>query len=125
MHSVIYSEKIIQNYEKLDLSYKHWDVIIEKNIKNKYAYYLPLCYQLFPETENKQAWSEKDNNDIISKIKNIVIQFFKMNKTPYNGFMFCYFFAYFLFVFFFIFFLCLITNIIKYIIKSDIKYKKK
>jgi hypothetical protein len=129
MHSVIYSEKLIQNYEKLDLSYKHWDVIIEKNIKNKYAYYIPLCYQLFPETENKKSWSEKDNNDIVNKIKNIVIQFFNMDKTPYNGFMFCYFFAYFLFVFFFIFLLCLITNIIKYIIKSlaknVVKHKKK
>ena len=125
MHSVIYSEKLIQNYEKLDLSYKHWDVIIEKNIKNKYAYYIPLCYQLFPETENKKTWSEKDNNDIVNKIKNIVIQFFNMDKTPYNGFMFCYFFAYFLFVFFFIFILCLITNIIKSVLKNVVKHKKK
>ena len=52
MHSVIYSETIINNYDKLNLEYKHWDVIIDKNVKNKYLYYMPLCYQTFPETES-------------------------------------------------------------------------
>jgi hypothetical protein len=118
MHSVIYSEQIIQNYDKLDLSYKHWDVIIDKNIKNKYAYFTPLCYQTFPETENKKTWSEKDNSVIINEIKNKFIKFFNMDKIPDKGFKFCYYLSFFIFIFISIFFLLFIIITLIYVMKK-------
>ena len=34
---------------------KDWDVYL---CFNKLQYYTPLCYQLFPETENNKNWGE-------------------------------------------------------------------
>jgi hypothetical protein len=93
MHSVIYSKKCIQNINNLELKYKHWDVIIDKNINNKYFYYKPLCYQTFPETENKQSWHEKDNNILFIKFKNSIIQLLNLNNEPEPGFSIIYFFS--------------------------------
>ena len=119
MHSVIYSEQIIQNYDKLDLSYKHWDVIIDKNIRNKYAYYTPLCYQTFPETENRKTWAEKDNATIINEVKTKFIKAFNMDKTPINGFLFCYYFSFFLFLMVSILSLFIIGMSLRYVIKNS------
>lgn len=91
MHSVIYSKKCVQNINNLELKYKHWDVIIHKNINYKYFYYKPLCYQTFPETENKQSWHEKDNNILFIKFKNSIIQLLNMNNNPEPGFSILYF----------------------------------
>lgn len=93
MHSVIYSEKVIQNYDKLDLKYKHWDVIVDKNLTNKYLYYSPLCYQTFPETENKKSWSEKDGSPFMDIAKNVFIKLFQMDKHAELGFNFFYIFS--------------------------------
>ena len=56
MHSVIYSKlmrEIILNDDIKNI--KDWDVYL---IFNKLQYYTPLCYQLFPETENNKNWGE-------------------------------------------------------------------
>ena len=64
-HSIIYSKTIINYILKIENSIvTHpygWDVILLKFIytkKNKqiYIYYTPLCYQLFPVTENFKNW---------------------------------------------------------------------
>ena len=55
-HSVIYSKlmrEIILNDDIKNI--KDWDVYL---IFNKLQYYTPLCYQLFPETENNKNWGE-------------------------------------------------------------------
>jgi len=56
-HSVIYSKKMRENILH-DETVKHdWDLYI--NFKsNRYIYYTPLCYQLFPETDNSKHWGD-------------------------------------------------------------------
>ena len=93
MHSVIYSKKLIRNMNYLDLSYKHWDVIIEKYTNNRYLYSIPLCYQTFPETDNKKTWSEKDGNKIIFYIKDFVIKLLNLDKECEPGFAILYIFS--------------------------------
>ena len=105
MHSVIYSEKCIQNATTnaaLKTEHKHWDVIIEKSIKNRYLYHKPLCYQTFPETENKKTWHEKDNFMIISSIKDSTIKALELNKHPEPGFTILYSIAKIIFLFLFL-----------------------
>jgi hypothetical protein len=55
-HSVIYSkkfrEKIIKN--KID----DWDANLK--LYTGYVYYTPLCYQLFPNTDNSKHWGDHD-----------------------------------------------------------------
>jgi len=54
-HSMIYSlewmKNIINRREHID----DWDVFHNTHII-KYVYHTPLCYQLFPDTENKKNW---------------------------------------------------------------------
>lgn len=92
-HSIIYSEKLIQRWETLNLEHKHWDVIIDKNVPNRYIFEKPLCYQTFPETENKKTWSEKDFSPVIGWFKNGFIRAFGMDVDPVAGFAFAYAFA--------------------------------
>jgi hypothetical protein len=60
-HSVIYSkpfrEKIIKDNHKID----DWDEHLFYH--TGFVYYTPLCYQLFPDTENSQHWG--DHNPIL------------------------------------------------------------
>ena len=60
MHSVIYSKKNRELYMKkyYDAIYKtrDWDVLHNIYSTNRYAYYIPLCYQLFENTENNKNW---------------------------------------------------------------------
>jgi hypothetical protein len=57
-HSVVYSkifrEYLLNNYSKIK-HIKDWDVLIYMFSKNKYVYHTPLCYQLFPDTENSKT----------------------------------------------------------------------
>ena len=60
MHSVIYSKKNRELYMKkyYDAIYKtrDWDVLHNIYSTNRYVYYIPLCYQLFENTENNKNW---------------------------------------------------------------------
>ena len=82
-HAIIYSQKV--RSATLNLNLKHWDVIIERSIATRYLYCIPLCYQTFPETENKQSWDHKDNI-VISSIKSWTIKFLNMDKEPEPGY---------------------------------------
>ena len=66
-HSVIYSKKFrektiknIKNNEKIKI--KDWDLYLNSSW-SRYVYYIPLCYQLFPHTENSNHWG--DHNFIL------------------------------------------------------------
>jgi hypothetical protein len=116
MHSVIYSEKCIQNASTtLKTEYKHWDVIIEKSIKHRYLYHKPLCYQTFPETENKKSWNEKDNFMIISSIKDTIINALNLNKHPEPGFTILYSISKIIFIIFFLMVLLCVIYFIYFI----------
>jgi hypothetical protein len=86
-HAIIYSKKTRE--KKLQLQYKHWDVIIEKSIPHRYLYHQALCYQTYPDTENKASWSEKDNI-IIFNIKQKIITTLWLDKQPQPGFTILY-----------------------------------
>lgn len=107
MHAIIYSKKARK--KQLDLSLKHWDVIVEEGIKTKYMFHIPLCYQTYPDTENKLTWGEKDSI-VISFMKNAIIKVLYLDKQVEPGFTILYSFAKFLP--FFIFLLLIIFFIV-------------
>jgi|LauGreDrversion4_1035100.scaffolds.fasta_scaffold01345_12 hypothetical protein len=55
-HACIYSRKCIEFVLQQDQTrFNDWDYYTQMNI-TKYMYHEPLCYQLFPETENQKNW---------------------------------------------------------------------
>ena len=61
-HAVIYSKQNRINTLKINQEeIKDWDSYNNKNI-NRITYNIPLCYQLFPETENSKVWGKNVNN---------------------------------------------------------------
>jgi hypothetical protein len=55
-HAIIYSRKCInKTLQKDKRSIKDWDFYLGTTF-TKYMYNEPLCYQLFPETENQNYW---------------------------------------------------------------------
>lgn len=55
-HANVYSKKLILNMLNLDQkTIIDWDPYHNSNT-TRYTYYKPLCYQLFPETENSKNW---------------------------------------------------------------------
>jgi hypothetical protein len=89
-HAIVYSKKA--RSKELNVQLKHWDVIIENGIQNRYLYHIPVCYQTYPDTENKKTWSEKDNA-LIGYAKNKIITLLNLDKTPEPGFFIMYFLA--------------------------------
>jgi len=95
MHSIIYSKKA-REMDKLDVSLKHWDSIIESSVKNRYLYHKALCYQTYPDTENKESWGEKDSY-IIATGKASIIKFLHLDEKVEPGFTIIYMFSKFIF----------------------------
>ena len=63
-HSVIYSKKFrdkVREQLRNNKVINDWDEYLK--FYNGYVYYTPLCYQLFPETENAKHWG--DHNVIL------------------------------------------------------------
>ena len=76
-HSVIYSKSarnlLIKMYEKNScLLGAQLDGPYFQNLPNKYMYKSPLCFQNFPQTENRKTW---DN-----LYKNFVLKIFELEK---------------------------------------------
>jgi hypothetical protein len=88
MHAVIYSREA-RNTASFPLEEKHWDVIVDKAVKNRYMYYKAVCYQTYPDTENKQTWSEKDNI-FVFYVKELIIKCLGLDKQPEPGFTILY-----------------------------------
>jgi len=119
MHSIIYSRKA-RNIKNMKVDLKHWDVIVENSITNRYLYYKPLCYQTYPDTDNKKSWSEKDGNIIISYIKLGIIQALNLDKEYEPGFSIIYGFSKFLFCSFILFIFATFYYLCKKIVKMVI-----
>lgn len=93
-HAVIYSESYrnallrvqqdkIEDWDVFQLTFKpHW----------RFMYYKPLCYQLFPITENSKGWG---NGNVFIRGLGIIVfqlfQFLKMNIQTSPGYPFFYF----------------------------------
>ena len=60
MHSVIYSKKYrelcMKRYFDAIYETRDWDILNNLFFGKRYAYYTPLCYQLFEQTENNKNW---------------------------------------------------------------------
>ena len=59
-HSVIYSKKFRDKVRNDVTKINDWDLYLRFHCG--YVYYTPLCYQLFPDTENSKHWG--DHNTI-------------------------------------------------------------
>lgn len=83
MHSVIYSKKVRQT--AFQIQYGHWDKIVQIDVSNRYMYRIPLCYQTYPLTENRQMWSQTDSY-FNAFAKNSGITLFRLDHSPEPGF---------------------------------------
>lgn len=55
-HAVIYSSKMQHSLIKNRENARDWDLYLIRFNDKRYMYYMPLCYQTFPDTENSQCW---------------------------------------------------------------------
>jgi hypothetical protein len=117
-HAVIYSKKIRDKY--LSINQKEindWDMYKLNNMKKySYMYYKPLCYQLFPQTENQKNWIHVYNNIFwvyLVKLSYYLIKKIKLDKHYEPGFTYVYNVSKILSLFLFILMLYTINIIIK------------
>ena len=114
-HSVIYSKanrEII-----LKTSYNtiyEWDTYNIK-IHQCYTFYKPLCYQLFPATENQQNWGKYAKHTKIynpTKLGLKILNLLKLDTTPEPGYTIIYFTAKLPYLIFIIFIVWLVLKFI-------------
>jgi hypothetical protein len=74
-----------------------WDLYINRSFYiNRLVYYIPLCYQLITETENKKNWSQSYISYLKEPITLTINTFIKYNKLdvqPEPGYGYSYFFG--------------------------------
>lgn len=89
-HAVIYTPEVRkQILATPQTTITDWDIFLNLNIK-KYAYKEPLCFQLFPETENYKHW---DNTLGGSQILKWIFNLLGMDKTVEPGYSVFYLFS--------------------------------
>lgn len=112
-HCSIYNEKCMQYILSNRTSIKDWDTYLNMchSIK-QYIYYNPLCYQLFPKTENSENWgNEHVVFQYLSGVIKKYIQILQLDKQVEPGYSISYKIA--LLVSFIM--LCLVVYIIYYV----------
>ena len=89
-HSVFYSKSIRESILKNIINMKDWDDYLFFNT-TQYIYYTPLCYQLFPTTENQKYWG-KHNIIIytINKIMIVILNLLKLDTQAEPGYSILY-----------------------------------
>ena len=94
-HAIIYSKEFRKNVLNTDtLKIFDWDFFLNIYNKNRFCYYLPLCYQLFPKTDNSKMWlNENTILHFLSKIMFNILQIFKLDKQINPGYKFAYMFS--------------------------------
>ena len=91
-HSVFYSKSMRESMLK-DKNIKDWDDYLSTKLL-EYIYYTPLCYQLFPETENQKYWGEQNYvGYILCKIMIAIYKFLKLDIQPEPGYSIFYAFS--------------------------------
>ncbi len=80
-HAIIYSHDfIIKTLQKDKKSIKDWD----EHVGKRYTYNEPLCYQLFPKTENQELWTG------FAKIAIYIIRLLKLDTQVEPGYSIAY-----------------------------------
>lgn len=116
-HAMIYSKQFRNKTLLIDYSkINDWEVFTH-SYTNKIIYNIPLCYQLFPITENSKAWKDYYLCSInISKIWNNSIRnmydYFELDKKV-NGYKYFYIFSKIIGIVFIIFILIFLYILLK------------
>jgi hypothetical protein len=84
-HAIIYSKEyrnktLLVKQENI----KDWDEYTGDYNLNKYIYKEPLCYQLFPKTENSKYW------DAPTKLYRVFLNLIKLDIKPEPGYTIIY-----------------------------------
>ena len=117
-HACIFSKAYRENILSKDQSsMKDWDVAINPIA---YTYHIPLCYQLFPNTENQKTWYD---DNIFSKMAYILTKFiifiFSLDTRYEPGYSILYtmskILSFIIFIFFIVFACYIIIRICKHI----------
>ena len=124
-HSCIYSKKFIEytlnTVNKNNQYIKDWDIYLNFN-STRYIYYIPLCYQIFYETENSKNW-EKYYLNSGYLLKKLFI-FYELNKKVEPGYSFFYNSSKLLFFCIIILLIIIIIYLIKIYNLKKYKFKK-
>jgi len=84
-HAVIYSLKNrIKTLSLNQTEIKDWDFYNNQNL-NRLTYQIPLCYQLFPETDNSKLWCKDYGNNIFMQLSSkIFTKIYKLLNLDTN-----------------------------------------
>lgn len=89
-HACIYTKGVRDITSSLSISkISDWDIYTNRHVK-QYMYYIPLCYQLFPDTENSKHWKYFPVLSELNKGKRVLLN---MDTTPVPGFQHHYWFS--------------------------------
>jgi hypothetical protein len=90
-HACIYSKKNrIETLKVQQEKIKDWDCY-HGYYNKRYTYYRPLCYQLFPDTENKKYWgAENYIMFFCGNVNKIIFKYFQLDKQVEPGYSYCY-----------------------------------
>lgn len=123
-HACIYSKtNRTQLLEIEQTKITDWDLYNCFNTQ-RYTYYEPICYQLFPDTENSNNWHKDNIFHVFAKLTKKVMEFFKLDIQVEPGYSFFYIFSkivFFLLLFIVLFIVFLIVLFIK---NKTQKFKK-
>ena len=96
MHCAIYSEQCIRNTLANRDKIVDWDIFFNfvSETTNKYVYPTPLCYQLFPVTENSTNWGiEHDILIFLTYIVKPIMRLCRLDKQVEPGYSVFYLFS--------------------------------
>ena len=84
-HGVIYNDVYMSDFvkEASDGKIIHCDRFWDLPKYKVYTYHTPLCFQLFPETENKKQWGS-NSSKFSQFISNLPIKALKLDKSHEN-----------------------------------------
>jgi hypothetical protein len=120
-HAVIYTKSNREKILQVDqINIVDWDKYSNFN-NERFLYYEPLCYQLFPETENSKQWGDNLFLKLFFIIVKGFIPLFKLDTQVEPGYSICYFLS--KIILFFILFI--IYKILKNVFIKTKKIKKK
>ena len=87
-HANIYSKSFIHKIIKDINKINDWDLYIKtKYLWNNYIYYTPLCYQLFPDTENSRNWGIHNTVIyVLSFLMKIILKLLRLDKSIEPGY---------------------------------------
>ena len=117
MHAVIYTKKnrnALLNVNQKDIT--DWDWYSFTHLR-RYTYHEPLCYQLFPDTDNSKNW-HKDNSilHVFAVLVKKILNLLKLDNQVEPGYTIFYIFSKLFAFIIFILILCIVYKIVNRVI---------